>query len=213
VAILDPELTVSQPRPVASLTGLDALAHALETAVCTRRNPLSAAYSREALLRLSSAIESVLQGAATLEDRGNMVLGAAFSGLAIENSMLGAAHASANPLTARFGLVHGHAVAVMLPHVLRFNRGDAAAAAEYEHLTELLARKGFAKMPLQEWVEHLLDVAELPSLGASGVGADSIPSLADDASRQWTGNFNPRPLEKADFEGLYEAALGIGARV
>ena len=53
--------------------------------------------------------------------RGRMLLGAAFAGTAIENSMLGAAHSCANPLTARFDVVHGEAVGVMLPHVVRFN--------------------------------------------------------------------------------------------
>ena len=53
-----------------------------------------------------------------------MLLGASFAGLAIENSMLGAAHALANPLTTHFDVPHGQAVGLMLPHVIRFN-GEA----------------------------------------------------------------------------------------
>src|SRR5256714_6007331 len=66
----------------------------------------------------------VFQDPQDLEARGRMQLGAAFAGLAIENSMLGAAHAAANPLTAHFGVVHGQAVGVMLPAVIRFNAAD-----------------------------------------------------------------------------------------
>ena len=65
-----------------------------------------------------------------------MLLGAALAGMAIENSMLGAAHAAANPLTAHFSMVHGQAVGLMLPHVLRFNGRDPAAA-------HLLCQPGF----------------------------------------------------------------------
>lgn len=207
IAILDPELTESMPSQVAVLTALDALAHALETAVCTRRNPLSSAFSREAFLRIASAVEPVLAGTPTLEDRSEMLLGAAFSGLAIENSMLGAAHASANPLTARFEVVHGHAVALMLPHVLRFNREDPSARDTYDHYSELLARRGYADLPLAVWVEKLLGMAALASLEECGVPSDAIEGLASDATRQWTGQFNPRPVREEDFVALYTHAL------
>src|SRR5947208_4575001 len=50
-----------------------------------------------------------------------MQLGANFAGTAIENSMLGACHACANPLTAHYGLTHGLAIGILLPHVIRFN--------------------------------------------------------------------------------------------
>ncbi len=206
-AILDPELTQSMPQQVSILTALDALAHSLETAVCTRRNPFSSAFSREAFLRIASSIEPVLQGSASLEDRSEMLLGAAFSGLAIENSMLGAAHASANPLTARFGMVHGHAVAVMLPHVLRFNYEEVGAREIYDHYEELLARRGYADMPLTSWVERQLESAELKSLEDSGVLASAIPGLAKDANQQWTGQFNPRVMSEEGFVMLYEQAL------
>ena len=97
VAILDPLLTVSQPPRVTACTGVDALAHALETAVTTKRNLLSAMYSREAFRLCISGMERVLKDAHDMEARGMMLLGAAFAGVAIENSMLGAAHAAANP--------------------------------------------------------------------------------------------------------------------
>jgi alcohol dehydrogenase len=206
-AILDPELTESMSQPVAILTALDALAHALETAVCTRRNAFSSAFSREAFLRIASSIEPVLRGRASLEDRGEMLLGAAFSGLAIENSMLGAVHASANPLTARFGLVHGKAVAIMLPHVMRFNQEEPEAREIYDHYGELLTRRGYADLPLIDWVEALLGIADLGSLDEAGVNPAAIPELAGDATKQWTGQFNPRAMTEEGFVLLYQQAL------
>lgn len=202
VAVLDPELTVSQPQKVAVLTGLDAVAHSIESAVCRRRNPISRVYSREAFRLLSGAIGAVIAGEATLEDRRRMQLGAAFSGLAIENSMLGAAHASANPLTARYGIMHGCAVARMLPWVIRFNRGDDGAAAIYGALAEDLGG-----VPVEAWYEGLIGAAGLEPLGACGVADEDIACMAEEASRQWTANFNPRPLQTGEFAELYKQVL------
>src|SRR6266436_162906 len=124
IAILDPTLTLSQPPRVTACTGIDALAHALETAVTRKRNPLSAMFSREAFRLCVKALPEILLHPNDLEARGRMLLGAALAGMAIENSMLGAAHAAANPLTAHYGIVHGQAVGMMLPHVIRFNAED-----------------------------------------------------------------------------------------
>ena len=57
----------------------------------------------------------------TSQARGGMHLGAFYAGVAIEQSMLGAAHACANPLTARYEITHGVALAILLPHVVRWN--------------------------------------------------------------------------------------------
>src|SRR5262245_19871954 len=127
IAILDPKLTLSQPARVTACAGIDAIAHALETAVAKKRNPLSMMYSREAFQLCIRAFAEVVTHPKDLEGRGRMLLGAALAGLAIENSMLGAAHAAANPLTTHFGIVHGQAVGLMLPHVIRFNASEQAS--------------------------------------------------------------------------------------
>ncbi|HXG47228.1 MAG TPA: iron-containing alcohol dehydrogenase, partial [Methylomirabilota bacterium] len=120
VAILDPGLTVSQPPRVTACTGIDAIAHAVETAVTKRRTPLSLMYSHQAFKLCVAGFPQVLNNPHDLEARARMLLGAALAGTAIENSMLGAAHAAANPLTAHHGVIHGQAVGLMLPHVIRF---------------------------------------------------------------------------------------------
>jgi len=198
IAILDPELTASQPQNVATLTALDALSHALESAVCTKRNPVSSASSAEAFRLIASAIHQVLDGTADLETRGHMLLGAALAGSAIENSMLGAAHATANPLTARFDIPHGHAVTLMLPHVIRFNHSDPKIATIYQNLSRHL------DCPLLDWLEKTINCANLPKLE---IASASIPDLVQDATHQWTGRFNPVPLDAAAFTTLYQSAI------
>jgi alcohol dehydrogenase len=203
IAVLDPTLTVSQPPIVTAASGMDAIAHAVESFVTTRRNSLSQLFSRAAWTLLCDGFPRVLENPEDLDARSQMLLGAHYAGIAIENSMLGAAHAAANPLTAQYGITHGVAVGLMLPHVVRLNANvcdplyaellgtnhTAAADRLANRLRELLARAGIG-----------------PSLSALGVEKKDLPTLAAVAARQWTAQFNPRPVGPADFEHLYERA-------
>ena len=192
VVILDPELTESMPLGVARLTALDALSHALESAVCTKVTPESRALSFAAFRKIEPVIEAVLKGEATTAQRGGMLHGAALAGQAIEASMLGAAHATANPLTAHFDVVHGRAVLTMLPAIMRWN--SEVVGEVYDEL----------KGGLIEWVERLRVIAELDPVE---VPEEMIPQLASEASKQWTGQFNPRSLREDDFSAIYREAL------
>lgn len=211
IAILDPELTLSQPPRVAACTGIDAIAHAVETAVTTKRNALSQKLSHAAFQLCITAFPNVLTQPDNLDARARMQIGAALAGAAIENSMLGAAHAAANPLTAHFDIVHGHAVGLMLPHVVRFNGYEPAVRTAYEALAKSIGEELAGTDCLNALAERmaaLLELANLPrSLTACGVERGAIPMLAQEAAQQWTAKFNPRPTAREDFLGLYEAAL------
>lgn len=210
VALLDPEVTVSQPAKVTAVTGIDALAHAVESYVCTKRNAVSQMLARTAWQYLEPNLEVVLRDPADLEARGAMQLGANLAGSAIENSMLGCCHSCANPLTAHYGLTHGVAVGIMLPHVIRFNA--SAAAGLYGDLARgaglLNGDLTVAAEALARRVTELLKLAGLPAtLTECGVSSGIFPLLAEEAAQQWTARFNPRPVTEADLRGLYEAAL------
>ena len=213
IAILDPALTISQPPRVTACTGIDAIAHAVETAVTKKRNPLSIMYSREAFRLTANSFSSVLRNPNDLEARGRMLLGAAFAGTAIENSMLGAAHSAANPLTAHYGIVHGQAVGMMLPHIVRFNGEQADAQNAYADLAELAGISSAADhkirwLALIDWLHSVLEIAQMPrSLAGCGVEQAKISDLADEAAKQWTAEFNPRQITKSDFVKIYEAAF------
>lgn len=200
IAVLDPSLTASQPARVTAVTGIDACAHALETYVTRVRTPISLAYSREAWRLCSHNLPRVLEEPQDLDARGGMHLGACLAGVAIENSMLGATHACANPLTARYGIVHGQAIAIMLPHVIRFN------GVEFEARYRELEPHGSAR--LAERVSELADQAGLAlKLRDLGVTEDSLPGMAAEAEKQWTGTFNPRPVKAPELLELYRAAF------
>jgi alcohol dehydrogenase len=203
VAILDPLLTVSQPPRVTACTGTDALAHALETAVTKKRSPISDLFAREAFRLCIENLPRVLSDPNCLEARTGMQLGAAFGGTAIENSMLGAAHSAANPLTAHCGVVHGQAVGVMLPAVIRFNAAQSETRALYH---ELARAAGLHTVEaLIDRVQEVLDVADLGRpLSRLGVPEKVLPELAAEAAKQWTAQFNPRPIGAAEFLRMYE---------
>lgn len=200
VAILDPDLTRTQPPLVAAATGIDAVAHAVETAGTTKRTDVSRELSREAWRLLEAGYEPAMRDPADAQARRDMLLGAHLAGAAIENSMLGAAHALANPLTAKFGIVHGVAVGMMLPHVVRFNAANGVNP--YSDL-------GDDAEALAQRIEAMFAAGSLPrSLSANGVTVESLPALAASAAKQWTAAFNPRPVGETELLAIYRAAMG-----
>lgn len=207
IALLDPALTLTQPASVAACTSIDAITHAVESYVCTRRNDVSMRYAAESFALTAHALPRVLDDPSDTKARGDMLLGAAYAGLAIENSMLGAAHSCANPLTAKFGVIHGQAVGVMLPHVIRFNAQHDNAKSYYETLAEHAGLSGVDA--LIETITTLLKHAGMiTNLADLDVDATSFSELAEKAAGQWTANFNPRLITAADFETLYQQAYG-----
>jgi alcohol dehydrogenase len=198
-AILDPDLLATVPRSVATATGIDAVAHAVETAATTKRTESSRQLSREAWSHLSENFVKFVRNPSDATAREHMLLGAHLAGAAIEQSMLGAAHACANPLTARFGTIHGVAVGLLLPHVIRFNamNGNNPYADLCEN-AESLAQQ----------IDSMLKDVGLPrKLSALDVRQSDLPALAEMAAKQWTAGFNPRPVGRNELLKIYEAAL------
>ncbi len=231
IALLDPALTLSQPAEITATSGFDAIAHAVETFVTTSRNPLSEAFSREAWRLLERNYERVLTAPGDLEARGAMQLGAYFAGMAIENSMLGATHACANPLTTHYGTAHGASIAILLPSVVRWNA--SVAGERYAELLKLssISPSGNSDKTLSGNLEKLSspnsenllgDSAETlaqrlealatagglrQTLGEAGVALSDLSMLAEEAALQWTGRFNPRAFDSKGALEVYQWAF------
>lgn len=210
VALLDPQLSVTMPQSVTAATGIDAISHALESYVSTARNPVSMLLARRAWNLLCHAFPRALKEPEHLASRGAMLLGAHLAGAAIENSMLGATHALANPLSAHFELIHGHAIAIMLPHVVTFNARSVGALygilAEDAKLCDKADPE--ASEMLATYLRNIATRAGCPASlsGCDGV-VDCLPMLAAEAAHQWTGRFNPRPVDATTLLELYQCAL------
>lgn len=208
VAILDPRLTVSQPAGITATAGFDAISHAVETYVTTKRTAASEVFSLEAWRLLEANYERVITHPQDIEARGAMQLGAYWAGVAIENSMLGATHACANPLTANYNTEHGAAIGLMLPHVVRWN--GSAVGDRYDQLLKHgsgIPDRGDPAEALADRLEELLAIGGMTrGLKKAGVPEADLPRLAKEAAGQWTGQFNPRALGAAEALELYQRA-------
>tara|TARA_R110002094_G_scaffold213315_1_gene183783 strand:- start:578 stop:1720 length:1143 start_codon:yes stop_codon:yes gene_type:complete len=208
IAILDPDLTRSQPRFVTVCAGLDTLAHAVETAVTSARTDASVMYSREAFRLVERNFEIVLNTPDDVDARSAMLRASAAAGIAIENSMLGAAHSMANPLTRQFGIAHGQAVGQMLPFVVRFNADDKQAALGYAELAYdagIVERSAPTKAAVKQLVVRLRELVAVAGLERTpaNIPVSAIDALSAEAAEQWTAQFNPRPVDEAAFRSLF----------
>lgn len=206
--ILDPALLPSAPPEVIAATGFDSIAHAVETAVTSGRTDESLALSHRAFALLSRAFPLLTGGDADATAWEDMQRGAFLAGAAIERSMLGAAHACANPLTRRFDVAHGRALAITLPRVVRWNATSAREA--YRDLLRA------AEIPpgddpadtLASRLDAWIAMASLPQdLADESLHVRDLPALAEEASAEWTGRFNPRPFDAAGALAVYRSAV------
>jgi alcohol dehydrogenase len=202
---------------VRAATGYDAISHAVETWVTTKRNSASDEFSMKAWRLLEPNYERVLVRSEGVEANGAMMQGAFFAGAAIEHSMLGATHACANPLTARYGTVHGVAIALLLAHVVRWNA--PTCSERYEELANA-AGVGATAIPgcgqtggeggseaLARRLEALAEAGGLRTrLRDAGVPREDLPALAQGAAKEWTGRFNPRPFDAAGALEVFQCA-------
>ena len=206
-ALLDPELTTSMPQRVSACTGLDTVGHAVESAVSSARNPRSSVYAREAFRLAARHLEGALQRPSDLDARAGMLRAAALAGFAIEHSMLGAAHSLANPLTAHLGLPHGQAVGLALPAVVEWNGEDPAIGSIYAELLGAAEIEATSKPGerLAAYLRDLLRVAGMPTTLQELTNGALVATLAEEASQQWTAQFNPRPVDVPALSSLLEA--------
>jgi alcohol dehydrogenase len=136
-----------------------------------------------------------------------MQIGACLAGLAIENSMLGAAHALANPLTAEFDMIHGQAIGILLPHVIRYNGQQVGSWYQELTRTEGVSPEETSDQ-LADFVQQLVAQAELPtSLSQCDIPRENLAKLAQQAAEQWTAQFNPRKVGSEELTTIYEQAF------
>ena len=213
-AVLDAELTLGLPAPVTAATGIDAMVHAIEAYTSRlKKNPLSDCLAREALRLLGANLHAACRSPGDRDARGAMLLGSALAGMAFANAPVAAVHALAYPLGGRFHVPHGLSNALVLPHVLAFNRTEAQAL--YAELAGI-AFPDLAGVPEGARVDGLLERLHrlAPELGlpatlrAVGVEEGDLALLADDAMKQTRLLVNnPREMTREAALAIYEAAL------
>ncbi|WP_336037213.1 iron-containing alcohol dehydrogenase [Halobacterium yunchengense] len=215
LAVVDAELTRSLPKPVAAATGLDTLTHAVESYVSTLRTPYSDALAREAIRLVGSSLRgAVLQGGDNDEARYDMSLAATVAGQAFVNSGLGAVHALTYPLGSEYGVGHGRANAMLLPHVMEYN--VPAEPERFADVADLLGADAEgstldrAYAAVDAVFELTEDVGVPTAIGHLGdLDDEELESFADIAFEYSQHNIdrNPRDLDREDVLQIYRNAL------
>ncbi|MEQ8479346.1 MAG: iron-containing alcohol dehydrogenase [Hoeflea sp.] len=205
VAVCDPELTLGLPPGLSAATGLDAISHCVETYLSPRMNPVADAIALDGLQRLVSNIETAFRQPENRSARWEMMMGALQGGLTFQKG-LGAIHALSHPLGAlgRVSLHHGTLNAILLPHVLEWNK--PACADKYERMRSVLGLGENAD--LAAWFADLNARIALPStLGAIGVERNDLDPVSEAAVKDHSSATNPRTTTQADYLALMESAL------
>jgi alcohol dehydrogenase class IV len=204
LAVLDPESTLTLPAHVAAATGMDAMTHAVEGYVSTEWSPHQDARSLHALRLIRDNLERAVENGPEDEAaRGNMLVAAS---LAITIN-LGSTHAMSHPVGAHFGVPHGVANAIHLPHVIRFNAaGGLDIADRYSDVAEIFDADGADA--LADHVAALVGRLGLPTrLSQVGVPEEGIPRLVEGAMGDGTTLLNPREPTEDDYAELFRRAL------
>jgi Alcohol dehydrogenase, class IV len=212
MAIVDPMLTMSLPETVTTDSGVDALTHALEAVVSIFASPYTDAFCVQAANLIFDALPKVHADPADLAARTDMANAATLAGLAFSNAFVGTNHALAHAVGARFGLAHGRANGIFLPHVLRYNASLPTKFMPAPGYSSYVAPDKYAQLGrvifggrspeesrrrLFLAVENLLDTLGMPrTLRAAGVEekafVDALPELAMAVFQDLSNRTNPR---------------------
>lgn len=208
IAVLDPELTYSVPAAVTAATGVDALAHCVESYTSIKAHPLIDGYASLGIGLVGQYLARAVADGGDTEARAGMMLASYYGGVCLGPVNTAAGHALAYPLGTRLKLPHGLANAIIFPHVLAFNE-----SARPEKTSQIMTLLGFGGGDAQDVFGSTYRLCE--SLGVDmklsrhGATIDVLPQWAAEAHaiRRLMDN-NPREMSADDVFAIYRDALG-----
>jgi alcohol dehydrogenase len=211
VTILDASFCLGLPQHITAATGIDAMVHAIEAYTSKlKKNPYSDLLAKSALKLLNQNLPKVLKDGQDIEARQAMLEGAMLAGQAFANAPVAAVHALAYPLGGHFHLSHGHANAIVLTEVLKFNTPTTKQL--YAELMTWLDPKskgcfdGLTDLFIDHFDNHLQRSGLILKLKELNIPEDALNRLADDAILQTRLlQNNPRPLQHKDALQIYQA--------
>lgn len=204
MALVDPALTLSLPPKMTAASGIDALAHGVETYFSLRSYPASDALALEAISTVAAHLRRAVQDGADVAARVGMAHGSLLAGMAFNNGFLGLAHAIGSALSGHCHVPHGVAIGLLLPHVVQFNaqaRPDKAAM-----IAKLLgAKDDSAPEQAAALIAQLVRDIGLPTrLAEVGVPVEKLPDIAKDSFKSGMMKFNPRTPSETEVRELLE---------
>jgi len=204
-ALEDPDMTRTLPPFVTAITGMDTLVHAIESFTNKNSYPMTAVLALQAISDVGRSLARAVRDGSDGEAREGMMRAVIAASLAFSNTRLGNVHAMALPLGGWAHVAHGTAVAILLPHVMDFNRG--AAEERYAQVGEALGAGKDGRAAVRKVFDLNAEVGIPAGLRRVGVTADLIPSMTNDAMASGNIAVNPRATTAADIDALYRAAM------
>jgi 4-hydroxybutyrate dehydrogenase len=207
-AVCDPELTLGLPPALTAATGMDAITHCVETFLSPRFNPPAEAIALDGLERAVKNIERAVTHGNDAAARHEMMMAALEGGLTFQKG-LGAVHALSHPLGGlkQVSLHHGTLNAVLLPNVLEFN--ERHSGPKYDVLRQRVGIEPGAN--LADFFRDLNARLKMPAcLAEMGVPHDTLPGIAESATKDHSSATNPRPASAGDYLAILEAAYDCG---
>jgi len=211
VALCDPELTLGLPPHITAATGMDALTHNIEAYLSTAFHPICDAVALGGIRLVCGNLETAVKESGNIEARSNMMLSSSMGAIAFQKD-LGAAHSMAHPLSTIAGVPHGLANAIVLSHVMAFNKpsatgrlGDIARAMGCPIDGHSADDRADAAIEAVQTLAERIDIPK--SLSAVGVTESQIPEMVRQAVDDSNHATNPRPCSAQDFDRLYRLAL------
>ncbi len=216
VAIVDPDLTHNLPPALTASTGLDALTQLIEPFTSSRANAYTDALCRDGLRRAAPALRRAFRDGRDAHARADLSLAALYSGLALANAGLGAAHGFAGPIGGAFSSApHGAVCAALLPHVIEINLRAARARtpaaeteARYAEVARLLTGRAHATADdAAPFARELVAELKIPPLRAYGITPAHAPALVEQAAKASSMKVNPLPLTPDELAEILTRAL------
>ncbi|WP_248926003.1 iron-containing alcohol dehydrogenase [Paenibacillus hamazuiensis] len=211
LAVLDPKLTFTVPKPVTAATGVDALVHAIEGYSCKATNPVSQAFGARAMGKIVSALPAVFRDGNNEQARYEMMEGSLLAGLCFGSSDVAAVHCLAEALGGLYDTPHGVANSVFLPYVLQFNaeteKSVHAEMARHMNLAQDSDSDDKAVRLLVEGVKEFTRRLEIPKLKElPGVRREDFPRLSELAVANNSTPSNVRSIGYDDYMQIIEQA-------
>ena len=206
VSLVDPESTYTLPAALTAYTGMDALTHAVEGYTATLASPLTDAVHLKAITLLWKHLPGVVADGTNRDGRERVMMASMMAGVGFPNSGLGAVHGLSYALGCRYGLGHGLANAILLPHVMRFNAPSAAGK-----LREIGVAVGLKDPEPESLIDALMRIQRevgIPPLADFPVNPEDFPAMAEESLGEFSNcNTNPRPVGIDDAVAIYENAV------
>ncbi len=212
-ALVDPLVTLTLPKHITASTGLDALVHAIESYTSKMANPISKALAREAIRKISGNLRQAVYSGDNITARDNMLMGSLLAGLAFNNTRLGNCHALSHPVSAIYGVAHGIANSILIPHVMEFN--SLAVPELFSDIAEdmgenlqgltLMERAAAAVNAVKKLSK---DIGIPSSFAEFNVDDSQLDRMAKDALLSGNIAVNPRITTYEDVIALYRKSIG-----